>query len=169
MLMTGIPAEEDATAKAADLRIKLMNLGYAVACLVAPGHHALTLVEQSWPEQTPASASSGMNGSGDVLSATDAHVGPEPEVSRVVWRKSHDSLFGSIESNLTGFQYHLIVERLPSRGAWDWAVWRSGDRPAAALHGRASSSASAMAAAEAAVAEKRNMEPAESPPRLAQG
>jgi hypothetical protein len=176
MLVSGILAEGDASAKATDLRLKLMNLGYAVAYLVAASDRALRLVEQSRPEQTLTSASTGTNGPGGVPSVTDAQVGmlsndagarPEPEGSRVVWQKSHDSLFASVGSRLAGVQYNLIVERLPSRRAWDWAVWRSGDRPAATLHGRTSSVASAMAAAEAAAREKRDME--SQPRRLAQG
>jgi len=91
------------------------------------------------------------------------------ELSRVVWRKSHDSLFASIASNETSVRYHLIVERLP-RKLWDWAVWRSGDTAETARHGRASSSDGAMAAAEAMAGEMRDIEAARNRPRrLARG
>jgi CheY-like chemotaxis protein len=105
--------------------------------------------------ETPRPPVSGTNGSHSAIAEPEHG---QEEASPVEWRKSQDSMFASIPSD--SVPYHLVVERLPSRKAWDWAVWQPGDRADVVLHGRASSSASAMAAAEAAAAEKRDIEAA---------
>jgi CheY-like chemotaxis protein len=176
MLVPRILVVEDEPNAGIDLREQLTKLGYQVCYFVATGNHAQGTVEQSRPALSPARDAEASRTAtnrevavpGNNASARLRH--GENEASRAVWRKSHDSLFASIESSVAGVRYHLVVERLPSRGAWDWAVWRSGDTAETALHGRASSSASAMAAAEAAAVERRDMQAVRNRPRrLAQG
>ena len=68
----------------------------------------------------------------------------------VTWQRSDSALFASLRSSTDARPYRLIVERLPRRKAWDWAVWQPGDPARTPRYGRASSVISAMAAAEEA-------------------
>jgi CheY-like chemotaxis protein len=81
------------------------------------------------------------------------------DAMRIAWRKSDGTLFASVQSNVSRFRYHLIVEQLPSRDAWDWAVWRSGDTTATARHGCASSQALAMTEAAGQLVEMKDPSP----------
>jgi signal transduction histidine kinase len=67
----------------------------------------------------------------------------------VAWHTAEDTMFASALSNLGRVHYRLIVEPLPRRNGWDWAVWRPGGADETTRHGRASSVLAAMAAAEA--------------------
>jgi hypothetical protein len=71
----------------------------------------------------------------------------------VAWQKSEDALFASFQSGPESVRFHLIVEQLPRRSSWDWAVWQQGQAGETPRHGRASSVANAMMAAEAAAKE----------------
>jgi signal transduction histidine kinase len=68
--------------------------------------------------------------------------------SPVFWHKAETALFASVPAGPGLLRYRLIVEPLPRRNGWDWAVWRPDDSREASRHGRASSVVSAMAAAE---------------------
>jgi CheY-like chemotaxis protein len=72
------------------------------------------------------------------------------EVGVVSWRKSGGTLFAAARSAEGSISHRLIVERLPSRNGWDWAVWRPGDASDMSRHGRANSAVTAMTAAEQA-------------------
>jgi signal transduction histidine kinase len=69
-------------------------------------------------------------------------------VLHVPWQRAENSLFAAVASSQSGVRYHLIIEELPRRNGWDWAVWRPGGTREAARHGRASAVLIAMAAAE---------------------
>ena len=66
----------------------------------------------------------------------------------VLWRKAENALFASLVVPASQLCYRLIVEPLPRRNGWDWAVWRSDSAQESSRHGRASSVVIAMAAAE---------------------
>ncbi|MGD0432233.1 MAG: response regulator [Acetobacteraceae bacterium] len=68
----------------------------------------------------------------------------------VAWQRSDSVLFASLQPGTGMPTYRLIVEQLPRRKAWDWAVWRPGDPAGTSRYGRASSVIVAMAAAEEA-------------------
>ncbi len=57
-------------------------------------------------------------------------------------------MFADVAARPGRLRYKLIVEPLPRRDGWDWAVWRPGEPEETSRHGRASSVVSAMAAAE---------------------
>jgi signal transduction histidine kinase len=69
----------------------------------------------------------------------------------VLWHKAENALFASALVPPGTVRHRLIVEQLPRRNGWDWAVWQPGDTGEAPRCGRASSVVSAMAAAEDAV------------------
>jgi hypothetical protein len=66
----------------------------------------------------------------------------------IVWERSGDAFHADTEA-ADGSRYHLIVERLPDGGEWDWSVWRQNDGPRAAQHGTADTVQEAMREAEA--------------------
>ena len=72
----------------------------------------------------------------------------EDKVAPVLWHKAENALFASVWEPSGQARYRLIVEPLPRRNGWDWAVWRADDAGEPSRHGRASSLVSAMAAAE---------------------
>jgi len=72
------------------------------------------------------------------------------EAGVVSWRKSGGTLFAAARSAEGAISHRLIVEQLPSRNGWDWAVWRPGDASDMSRHGRANSAVTAMTAAEQA-------------------
>jgi hypothetical protein len=72
------------------------------------------------------------------------------EAGLVSWQKSGSTLFAAARSAEGLITHRLIVERLPSRIGWDWAVWRPGDASDVSRHGRSNSAVTAMAAAEQA-------------------
>jgi hypothetical protein len=80
--------------------------------------------------------------------------------SPVLWHHTENALFASVLVRPGPRQYRLIVEPLPRRNGWDWAVWRPGDPDETSRHGRASSVVSAMAAAEDAARNWHAISPA---------
>ncbi len=68
----------------------------------------------------------------------------------VAWHQAENALYASILVSPGMIHHRLIVEPLPRRGGWDWAVWRPGDSGGTPRQGHASSVAAAMAAAETA-------------------
>jgi hypothetical protein len=71
-----------------------------------------------------------------------------PERTMVSWQKSGGTLFAAARSAEGAIRHRLIVEQLPFRNGWDWAVWRPGDPCDFSRHGRANSAVTAMSAAE---------------------
>jgi CheY-like chemotaxis protein len=76
---------------------------------------------------------------------------PPPEAVPLFWQKSGSTLFAALPSASGTIQHRLIVEQLPLRNGWDWAVWRQGQPGDQSRHGRANSAVAAMTAAESAV------------------
>jgi CheY-like chemotaxis protein len=72
------------------------------------------------------------------------------ESGLVSWQKSGGTLFAAMRSAEGAISHRLVVERLPSRNGWDWAVWRPGEASDVSRHGRANSTVTAMTAAEQA-------------------
>jgi hypothetical protein len=66
----------------------------------------------------------------------------------ISWVRYETTLYGTSENG----SCRLIVEALPRRAAWDWAVWRSGADPATRF-GRAPSADTAISDAESAAGE----------------
>jgi len=78
------------------------------------------------------------------VAATGSQTADRP----VSWGNTETTLFAAISSDTGTILFRLIVEPLPSRHEWDWAVWQP---DGTALHGATSSAVVAMEAAEAAV------------------
>jgi hypothetical protein len=71
------------------------------------------------------------------------------------WRHEKWALFATVLIGADRTRYHLVAELLPNWVGWDWAVWRAGDL--AGEHGNATAAVSAMAQAEWAVAQRKNV------------
>ena len=65
----------------------------------------------------------------------------------VSWVRDGDTLYGMMD----GGAYRLIVEALPDRKGWDWAVWRQEQRPELVACGTAPTADAAIDQAEACV------------------
>jgi hypothetical protein len=72
------------------------------------------------------------------------------EAYQVIWTFDGSAVFGAATSTQGNVVYRLIVEELPSGGAWDWSVWRTDKVSSPVGHGTALSHVSARASAEEA-------------------
>jgi hypothetical protein len=70
----------------------------------------------------------------------------------VLWTLDEFARYATATPHADRGRYHLIVERLPSRMSWDWAVWRHGTSPDLAATGEASTAEAAMSRAETRLA-----------------
>jgi hypothetical protein len=66
----------------------------------------------------------------------------------VVWERSGDGYYATVNGPSDEIQFHLTVEKYNDR--WDWAMWRPGQDKHTAAHGLADTVHEAMQAAELA-------------------